>query len=259
MTGSFTTVDQSGSKYQATTTEFNAEFEPVGGVIPQTDPASDPAVAAMQYRTGGNVFEPEIGCVINGFEYGWGPCTQLFKSWGAITLGGYLIQRTVTTGNVVPGVEGGGYESSSSVELVQLPSKTSVIITPLQKSKPKGLPDCIKSYLVERWRMNKDAVFLATFSRSNPPALNFTVSGSVLGANLTGLTYTYEVDVDAFTWGYNIDFKESAFNPADGIDGNEVALAGHEVRHVEQHRKDGAFTAKYLANYVANLGDEILF
>jgi hypothetical protein len=67
------------------------------------------------------------------------------------------------------------------------------------------------------------------------------------------------MDAGAFTWGYNIDFLESEFDVSDGIDPSEVALMGHEVTHIEQYRGDGSFTAKYLLNYVANLGDNVLF
>lgn len=71
VTGSFDSSVKSGVLFGDDEPEFKAEFEPLGAVLPQEDPAFDPDIDPMpvQYRKrgGGNPFEPEIGCMVDGF------------------------------------------------------------------------------------------------------------------------------------------------------------------------------------------------
>lgn len=126
-------------------------------------------------------------------------------------------------------------------------------------TKPKGLPDCVKSYLTGRWKLDKNLVNKATFTRSNPIALNFTAYGSIGGVS-GSVNYTYKFSgTGGFTWGNNIDFLDTDFDPSDGIDDLEVGLVGHEFKHVEQYANDPNFTAKYLLNFFANYANDAIF
>ena len=130
-----------------------------------------------------------------------------------------------------------------------------LIILPMPKTKSKKLPDCIRSYLVKKWGIDRDLVNKATFTRSNPITLKFIYSSSI-----GPVSYTHHFSGTAgFTWGYNIDFLDTSFDPSDGIDADEVALAGHEFKHVEQFANDRNFTVKYLTNYLVNLADATFF
>ncbi len=61
------------------------------------------------------------------------------------------------------------------------------------------------------------------------------------------------------TWGTVINFQNNAFDPSDRLNASEVALAGHEVLHVQQYKRDKHFTKKYVANYFASLADAAFF
>jgi hypothetical protein len=84
-----------------------------------------------------------------------------------------------------------------------------------------------------------------TYTRSDP----ITVKSEALG----GTEVWTLTNTAAFTWGYNIDFHKEAFNAADGIDIDDISLAGHEFMHVEQYSKDKNFTRNYVGNFVDQL------
>jgi hypothetical protein len=153
----------------------------------------------------------------------------------------------------------GGFQYVLQFVSQHMASNIDVVVYGAPDSTPKSLPNCIKNYLIGKHKVNKDAVNSATFTRSKEIKINFTATGSILGIDLTGQTYTHIVSAAAFTWGYNIDFQENEFDPSNGLSDLEVELAGHEVVHTDQYRNDDLFTQKYLLNYVENLADSAVF
>lgn len=93
VTGSF---DSTGT-FPPSDPEFKAEFEPLGAVLPETDPNPDPQTAPMpnRYKYGGDFSDPESGCMVN---YARTSCTQmtgLAQSWGLTVLGGFIVDTSV--------------------------------------------------------------------------------------------------------------------------------------------------------------------
>ena len=113
-----------------------------------------------------------------------------------------------------------------------------------KQDKQQKLPKCIRDYLVDHWKKDRKLVEKITYTRSDPITLKLESLGG---------TSVWTIDAAAFTWGYNIDFHKEAFNAADGIDIDEMALAGHEFIHAEQYSKDENFTRNYVGSFVDQL------
>lgn len=95
MTGALNTTTKAGLLHEADSPEFNAEFEPLGAIIPTEDPIVDPDIAPLppNIKFGGNPFGPESEC-----EFMWSPmdCNQvrsIARKSGNI-LGGAVISLT---------------------------------------------------------------------------------------------------------------------------------------------------------------------
>ena len=95
VTGSFDSSVKSGVLFGDDEPEFKAEFEPLGAVLPQEDPAFDdidPMPVRYQKRGGGNPFAPEHGCMLDGMAVT--DCPGLMRwvqSMGVTILGGAVV------------------------------------------------------------------------------------------------------------------------------------------------------------------------
>ena len=77
VTGSYSKMIRNGTVQGANDPPSSSEFEPLGGIIPNFDPAPiepDPSPAPGSYQWGGNVERPEFGCAIDGLPL---PCNLL--------------------------------------------------------------------------------------------------------------------------------------------------------------------------------------
>ena len=92
VTGSFNTTTQAGYLYQENEAEFNAEFEPLGAILPTEDPVDDPDIAPLppNIKFGGNPYQPEKQCTFVFAPMDCSQVRQIISSHAAI-LGGAVI------------------------------------------------------------------------------------------------------------------------------------------------------------------------